>query len=636
MCGINGYIKFKQESEETLAANINAMNDLIIHRGPDEDGVFVESNKPYSIAMGMRRLSIIDLSSGKQPIFSDDKQVVIVFNGEIYNYRELKTKLINEGVTFTTTSDTEVILKLYEKYGVDSFKELDGMFGFSIYDKRINKLYIARDFFGEKPLYYYKNEEHFVWASELKSVVNFIKTKPAINSIGLNLYFRLTYIPAPYTIYENIHKLKQNHFIEFDLNTNAFTIKTIEQEVKSSDKKEDVSLEEAKKTTKELVYESVISRSVSDVPIGTFLSGGVDSSVVSLCLSQHSQNPIDTFSIGFEKKSYDETDKSRVVAKLINSNHHEFIINEKDLTDDVNKILLNFDEPFSDSSSLPTYLVSNRTKEHVKVALTGDGGDEVFGGYNKYYIGKLNTNYTNLVPKGVHNFIKRTTTPLLKTSNDNRGRRFQIKRLLNSIDYSGSDYYWDILSLGYQKDALNDFLLPKYINQDLFSIYKQDTGIEHPKTLSDFRFIDKVTSLEGDMLVKVDRTSMLNSLECRAPFLNKKIWNYTNQLPENYLMKGWDKKFILKEAFRDQFPKDFLDKSKSGFGAPVGDWLKAGLKPELESYISEKELIDQDIFHVDNMINLVKNHISGKEDNTFKVWTFYCFQKWYYNTYEKI
>ncbi|WP_298345922.1 asparagine synthase (glutamine-hydrolyzing) [uncultured Algibacter sp.] len=636
MCGINGYIKFKQESKETLTANINAMNDLIIHRGPDEDGVFVESNKPYSIALGMRRLSIIDLSSGKQPIFSDDKQVVIVFNGEIYNYRELKTKLINEGVTFTTTSDTEVILKLYEKYGVDSFKELDGMFGFSIYDKRINKLYIARDFFGEKPLYYYKDEEHFVWASELKSVVNFIKTKPAINSIGLNLYFRLTYIPAPYTIYENIHKLKQNHFIEFDLNTNAFTINTIEQEVKSSDKKAAISLEEAKKTTKKLVYESVISRSVSDVPIGTFLSGGVDSSVVSLCLSQHSQKPIDTFSIGFEKKSYDETDKSRVVAKLINSNHHEFIINEKDLTDDVNKILLNFDEPFSDSSSLPTYLVSNRTKEHVKVALTGDGGDEVFGGYNKYYIGKLNTNYTNLVPKGVHNFIKRTTTPLLKTSNDNRGRRFQIKRLLNSIDYSGGDYYWDILSLGYQKEALNDFLLPKYINQDLFSTYKEDTGIEHPKSLSDFRFIDKVTSLEGDMLVKVDRTSMLNSLECRAPFLNKKIWNYTNQLPENFLMKGWDKKFILKEAFRDQFPKDFLDKSKSGFGAPVGDWLKAGLKPELESYISEKELIDQDIFHVDNMINLVKNHISGKEDNTFKVWTFYCFQKWYYNTYEKI
>jgi len=192
------------------------------------------------------------------------------------------------------------------------------------------------------------------------------------------------------------------------------------------------------------------------------------------------------------------------------------------------------------------------------------------------------------------------------------------------------------LSLGNQKNALGDFLLPKYLNEDLFDVYKNDTGIEHPKSLTDFRLIDKVTSLEGDMLVKVDRTSMLNSLECRAPFLNKKIWNYTNTLPEDYLMKGWNKKYILKEAFRDQFPQDFLDKSKSGFGAPVGDWLKGSLKNELETYINEKELVDQNIFHADNIITLVQNHISGKEDNTFKVWTYYCFQKWYYNTYKSL
>ncbi|WP_298555605.1 asparagine synthase (glutamine-hydrolyzing) [uncultured Algibacter sp.] len=636
MCGINGYIKFKRESEEQLKADMNKMNTLIFHRGPDEDGVFCESNDSHSIAMAMRRLSIIDLSSGKQPIFSDDKSIVIVFNGEIYNYRELKEKLKNLGVTFKTTSDTEVILKLYEKFGVESFKELDGMFGFSIYDKNKNKLYVARDFFGEKPLYYYKSESQFIWASELKSVVSIIDKKPAINSKGLNLYFRLTYIPAPYTIYEDIHKLKQNHFIEFNLENNNFLIHQIEKETNNKTSKNDISFDEAKRNVKDLMYESVTSRAVSDVPIGTFLSGGVDSSVVSLCLSQFTSKPIDTFSIGFEKKSYDESDKSRVVAKLINSNHHEFIINEKDLAQDVNKILLNFDEPFSDSSSLPTYLVSNRTKDHVKVALTGDGGDEVFGGYNKYYIGKLNTKYTNLIPKGLHNLITSTTSPLLKTSSDKRGKRFKVKRLLNSIDYNGGEYYWDILSLGFQKNALGDFLLPKYLNEELFGVYKEDTGIKHPKTLTDFRLIDKVTSLEGDMLVKVDRTSMLNSLECRAPFLNKKVWNYTNTLPEEYLMKGWNKKYILKEAFRDQFPKDFLDKSKSGFGAPVGDWLKSGLRAELESYINEKELIDQNIFHVDNMINLVKNHISGKEDSTFKVWTFYCFQKWYHNIYNRL
>lgn len=634
MCGINGYIAINKQAKENVQESLSKMNDLIFHRGPDEDGFFCEQTETSTIGMAMRRLSIIDLSSGKQPIFSDDKNIVIVFNGEIYNYRELKEKLKNLGVTFNTTSDTEVILKLYEKFGVESFKELDGMFGFSIYDKNKNKIYIARDFFGEKPLYYYKSENQFVWASELKSIASVIDKKPAINSKGLNLYFRLTYIPAPYTIYEDIHKLKQNHFIEYDVARDTFVINQIEKETNNTVSKKDISFDEAKKDVKDLMYESVTSRAVSDVPIGTFLSGGVDSSVVSLCLSQFTSNPIDTFSIGFEKKSYDESDKSRVVANLINSNHHEFIINEKDLSEDVNKILLNFDEPFSDSSSLPTYLVSNRTKDHVKVALTGDGGDEVFGGYNKYYIGKLNTKYTNMVPKRLHGFVKNATIPLLKTSNDNRGKRFKLKRLLNSIDYNGGDYYWDILSLGFQKNALGDFLLPKYLNDDLFDTYKTDSGITQPKSLTDFRLIDKVTSLEGDMLVKVDRTSMLNSLECRAPFLNKKVWNYTNTLPEEYLMKGWNKKYILKEAFRDQFPQDFLDKSKSGFGAPVGDWLKSSLRKELESYIIEKELIDQDIFHVDNITVLVKNHISGKEDNTFKVWTFYCFQKWYYNIYK--
>jgi asparagine synthase (glutamine-hydrolysing) len=636
MCGINGYIALHNQNEQKVKGLLSKMNDLIFHRGPDEDGFFCENTASSTLGMAMRRLSIIDLSSGKQPIFSDDKSIVIVFNGEIYNYRELKEKLKKLGVTFNTTSDTEVILKLYEKFGVDAFKELDGMFGFSIYDKNKNKVYIARDFFGEKPLYYYKSDTQFIWASELKSVINVIDKKPQLNSKGLNLYFRLTYIPAPYTIYENIHKLKQNHYIAYDVENNTFSIHQIEKETNNATPKIDVSFDEAKKNVRDLMYESVTSRAVSDVPIGTFLSGGVDSSVVSLCLSQFASTPIDTFSIGFEKKSYDESDKSRVVAKLINSNHHEFIINEKDLAEDVNKILLNFDEPFSDSSSLPTYLVSNRTKNHVKVALTGDGGDEVFGGYNKYYIGKLNTKYTNVVPKGLHGFVKNVTSPLLKTSSDKRGKRFKIKRLLNSIDYNGGDYYWDILSLGFQKNTLGAFLLPKYFNDDLFDVYKKDTGITHPKTLTDFRLIDKVTSLEGDMLVKVDRTSMLNSLECRAPFLNKKVWNYTNTLPEDFLMKGWNKKYILKEAFRDQFPKDFLDKSKSGFGAPVGDWLKSSLRAELESYITENDLIDQNIFHVDNIINLVKNHISGKEDNTFKVWTFYCFQKWYHNIYKRL
>ena len=634
MCGINGFIYKNSSGSRSLVSNINDMNNIIVHRGPDDEGIYTETNKDFGLAFGMRRLSIIDLHSGKQPIFSDDKQIIIVFNGEIYNYLELKSELQNKGVKFSTNSDTEVILKLYENEGVSSFKKLDGMFAFSIYDKRKNKVFIARDFFGEKPLYYSNLNNEFVWGSELKSIINKLNLKPQISKKGLNLYFRLTYIPAPYTIYEDIHKLEPNHYLTYDLSSFKFSINSIEQHLADPEKTKP-SLTEAKNKVKEMVYDSIASRSISDVPLGTFLSGGVDSSIVSLCLAQYKSSPIDTFSIGFEKKSYDETDKSRVVAKQIGSNHHEFIIGEKDLKQNIAEILLNFDEPFADSSSLPTYLVSNKTRDFVKVALTGDGGDEMFGGYNKYYMGKMNKNYTKLVPEGLHKFTRQISDPFLKISNDNRGLRFKANRLLNSIDYEGQ-HYWDIISLGYTKNSIDKFLLPSQLNHDIFEWYKDKTGIRNPTSLTDFRTIDKYVSLEGDMLVKVDRTSMLNSLECRAPFLNKKIWNYANTLPENYLMKGWNKKFILKEAFKDQFPKDFLDKSKQGFGVPVGNWLRSSLKTELESYIIKEKLKSQEIFKIQEICELVVNHLSGKVDNTFKVWTFYCFQKWYYNTYQGI
>ncbi len=631
MCGINGYLNLNHESEEQLKVHVNTMNNLIIHRGPDEDGIFAESKPSASIAMAMRRLSIIDLSSGTQPIFSDDKSIVIVFNGEIYNYRALKSRLLNEGVTFKTTSDTEVILKLYEKHGVESFKELDGMFGFSIYDKNLNKLYIARDFFGEKPIYYYSLKDKFIWASELKSIMNILDHKPKISKEGLNLYFRLTYIPAPYTIYEGVKKLEANHYIEFDIDNSNFNIKKINPD--GIGDKQKVSFHQAKNTVKDLVYESVQSRSIADVSLGTFLSGGVDSSVVSLCLAQGADSKIDTFSIGFKRASYDETDKSRLVAKLINSNHHEFKIDEDDLKDNIHDIVLNFDEPFADSSALPTFLVSQKTRTSVKVALTGDGGDEVFGGYNKHYMGKINRNYTSIVPQTMHKMLLNISDSLLKTSNDNRGKRYKLKRLLNSIDYNGQ-FYWDIISLANTSNEVSDLISPNWQIGNIFKEYQIKYNLEKPKNLNDFRKVDRIISLEGDLLVKVDRTSMLNSLECRAPFLNKKLWDYTGTLPENYLLKGWDKKYILKAAFADQFPEKFLDKPKSGFGVPVGNWLRTILRKELESYIDKKSLNKQGIFNAEETIELVEKHLSGNKDNSFKVWSFYCFQKWYYNTYE--
>lgn len=625
MCGINGVYDFNNKNN--LETTVNHMNSLIFHRGPDEDGLFIEKDKNYSIAMGMRRLSIIDLNYGKQPIYSRDRNQVLVFNGEIYNYKIIKKKLIDEGIEFSTDSDTEVIMRLYEKYGVSSFAMLDGMFGFSLYDKSLDKIFICRDFFGEKPIYYFKDNERLYWSSELKSIITSLKKVPEISNQALSLYFQLTYIPAPYTIYKNIHKLEANSYIEFDCITQSLEILPIENIIEDEYDK-NMSFQKAKSITHELVNESIKSRTVSDVPIGTFLSGGVDSSIVSLCLSENTSIPIDTFSIGFEKKSFDESDKSQLVAKLIGSNHHQFTLSDKDLVNDLDRIILNYDEPFADPSALPTFLVSKVTQEHVKVALTGDGGDEVFGGYNKYYMGKMNHIYTQNIPRWIHKAMLPATNLLLKDKSDNRGLKFKLNKLINSVSYD-NNFYSNIISLGFQKSELQYLIQHKVLDKKILNYYIKNK----PKTLKDFREIDKLVSLEGGLLVKVDRASMLNSLECRAPFLNKKLWNFTNQLPDNYLIKGWNKKYLLKESFKDYFPDKFLDKSKRGFGVPVGDWLRSSFRDELLSFIEVEFLKKQDLFNIDFINRIVLDHLSSKKDNSYKVWTFFCFQKWYKNQY---
>lgn len=632
MCGINGLLLNSEIDPIQFSKDLVAMNNLIIHRGPDDSGTFVEVKNGKSIGMAMRRLSIIDLASGHQPMQSRDKSISIVFNGEIYNFKKLKDQLVEQNHHFQTHSDTEVILKLYEAYGVQGFKLLDGMYAFSIYDSKKRKVYIARDYFGEKPLYFLADSDKFIWASELKSIVSTLKRKPSISLDGLNLFFRLTYIPAPFTIYESIFKLEGNHYLEFDLENFNYEIHQIHPESENNKTKQKISFKSAKQQVHDMVFDSVESRTVSDVPIGTFLSGGVDSSIVSLCLSHLNSQKIDTFSIGFEKKSYDETDKSREVAKLIKSNHHEFIISEKDLSQNIDTILSNFDEPFADSSALPTYLVSNKTSKHVKVALTGDGGDEVFGGYNKYYMGKLNARYIATVPQFIHDKINTVSNKILKDKADNRGFKYRLNRLINAVDYSGG-YYWDIISLGFTDSDLKSYLNSNHQKTALFQHYQTKSGIINPKSLNDYMAIDKIMSLEGDMLVKVDRTSMLNSLECRAPFLNRALFEFTRSLPSDYLLKKWNKKYILKSAFESYFPQGFLDKSKRGFGVPVGDWLRAGLREELLTYSEANFLAEQGIFNVDSTTALIQNHLNAKQDNTFKVWCFYCFQKWYSKTY---
>lgn len=631
MCGINGFVSKRVKETKIIEGILDKMNHEIIHRGPDQDGFFAENLEDFSIGMAMRRLSIIDLTTGKQPIFSADNQKVIVFNGEIYNYKSLRQEYLSD-YDFKTNSDTEVIIALYEKYGVQSFAMLDGMFAFSIYDKIVNKVFLARDFFGEKPLYYTLDRDSFYWCSELKSLIKVLPYSPEISKQGLNLYFQLTYIPAPFTIYESISKLEANHYLEFDCTNFIFTIQEIKQNIDSN--YSDFSKEEVTKINHDLVHKSVESRSISDVAIGTFLSGGVDSSIVSLCLAHQSDKKIETFSVGFDKKSFDETDKSRTIAKIINSNHHEFILTEKDLAENISSILFNFDEPFADSSALPTYLVASKTKKFVSVALTGDGGDEVYGGYNKYYMGRLNNNYTKFVPKPIHNFAYNILDRKVHSKEDHRGLLFKAKRFMKAVNYEG-DFYYDIISLAFLENERKDIFNFSNYKRDPLDYYKKIVGT-NTKTLSDFRNIDRLLSLEGDLLVKVDRSAMMSSLECRAPFLNKELWGFTNSLPESYLIHQWDKKHLLKESFKHYFPKDFLNKSKQGFGVPVGDWLRGALKEELLTYIDKKFIEEQNLFNHEIISKLVTNHLESKIDNAFRVWTFYCFQLWYKKMYSKI
>jgi asparagine synthase (glutamine-hydrolysing) len=626
MCGINGLISKQLDFDINNALSV--MNDEIIHRGPDSQGVYSFSKNGKIVGIGMRRLSIIDIESGNQPMFSDDGNLVLVFNGEIYNYIKLRTQLINKfNTNFKSSSDTEVILHLYANYGVKSFGMLDGMFAFTLIDKKNNKIFIARDFFGEKPLFYLKNDDTIIWASELKSIKKVFEKDLVMSKRALALFFQLTYIPAPFTIYENVFKLEPNRFIEIDLESLDLKIDFIGEPEKDLDYA-GISFQNAKKVNHDLVMKSIESRSISDVPLGTFLSGGVDSSIISLGLSKISDIKIDTFSIGFEKKSFDETEKSRIVAGLIGSNHHELIITNKSMISHSHDVILNFDEPFADSSALPTYMVSKLACNSVKVALTGDGGDEVYGGYNKYYIGMINSNYTKYISQKNHQRILNFYNYFNHSSNDERGVKYKIRKLLNAISYD-DDYYFNIISLGFEKNDLCYLLREDYlIEGELAQLFKSPVNC-----LTDFREMDRKFSLEGDMLVKVDRASMLTSLECRAPFLNKDIWSFTCSLPEKFLINGFDKKYLLKESFKDYFPNNFLDKSKKGFEVPVGDWLRNIFKEELLGYTESEFLRKQGIFKGDYIRQLVDKHISSAEDNTFKIWTFYCFQKWYNNIY---
>lgn len=623
MCGIIG--AYINKSNDLDVEKFNIIRDKLSYRGPDSGGTFNHNN----IFLGHRRLSIIDLDTGNQPMFDAKGEISIVFNGEIYNFLTIKEELKTLGVIFKTNSDTEVILEGYLAWGLeDCLKRLEGMYAFSIWDNQKKKLFVVRDKFGEKPLYYTQDENGVYFASELKAIVPFIyKTK--ISKKALNLFFSLTYIPAPYTIYENVFKLEPGYFLEIsDSGVQEKQFYNLLEQFEEADKHKIQSYEEAKKQLRDLLFESVRLRMVSDVPLGAFLSGGIDSSIVSAIMSNVSEKPVNTFSIGFKEKAYDESERAKLVADHIQSNHHVYFVDHNDLLGIVDETLSYFDEPFGDSSAIPSMIVAKKAREKVTVVLTGDCADELFGGYEKYlakhYTDKYNA-YPKIARKAFESFVK-----LIPHANATNHTLRKMKKVITSASLQPDEQYKQLCSLGYNVEEKSKLLKPNFaedVSQHITKYFNERSGDELSKTFySDVKLV-----LEGDMLTKVDRACMLNSLEARVPFLDSKIVEFSARLPHVFKILGTDKKKILKETFADLLPEEALTFSKKGFGIPIRIWFQKELKEELLSLLSEDFLICQNIFNISYVNKIVEEHMSNKENHSSKLWQLFVFQKWYKN-----
>lgn len=626
MCGITGILSFNNTITEK---EITSLSNSLYHRGPDDKGIFSNGK----VALGHQRLSVIDLVTGQQPMLSDDKRVVIVYNGEIYNYKEIKSELESEGILFKTTSDTEVIIKAYQHYGLTGMlSKLEGMFAFAIYDKDKEKIYLVRDRFGEKPLFYYKNKDAFYFASELKAIKKFIKS-PEIDIQALNLFFSLTYIPAPYTIYKDVKKIQQSHYLEIDL-SGSYQLKNyyeLAENINSFDYIQDY--EKAKTKLRELLFHSVKERMISDVPLGAFLSGGIDSSIIAAVMSRLSEKPIKTFTIGFKEKQFDESKRAEIISKHIGSDHTVHFLTVNDLLDVVDEVIEHFDEPFGDSSALPTYFVSKITRQYVKVALTGDGADELFGGYEKYlapyYAEKFNS-----LPELLKNIIKNGTQVIPNTPITSHLLR-KSKKVINNAALNHFDIHFNLMSLGFNEDERKSLIKQNYYRPVKPEIKKYYNRIDRTNEMDKGFYTDIMLVLEGDMLTKVDRMSMQHSLETRVPFLDSRIVEFSQKLPPEFKILNRNKKRILKDTFKDLLPDETLKFSKRGFGVPINFWFKNELRNELESVLNEKEIEKQGLFNFDEIKRLLDEHLNSQANHTTKLWCLFVFQKWYKGSFNK-
>lgn len=623
MCGIAGFTQFNHPMGDV--DTLKEMGNAIYHRGPDAGGEYLDEH----VGLAHRRLAIIDLSeAGNQPMFSADEQLVIAFNGEIYNFLDLRDALEKQGHTFKTHTDTEVILALYEKEGVDCLEKLNGMFAFALWDKNKQELFIARDRIGKKPLYYFSHNNRFAFASEIKSLLTLPDIPREVRTDAVYDFFAYQYVPDPKSIFKHVHKLPPGHYMT--VNSHGMDIKQYwDISLKNVSRKSD---EELTTQLLDIATTCTKRRMISDVPLGAFLSGGIDSSGVVAMMAKNSDKPVKTCSIGFDEKRFNETEFAKIVADKYKTEHHELTVHSN-VKDNLEKIVRYFDEPFADPSLVPTYFVSELARQQVTVAVAGDGGDEVFAGYTKYSVDDIENRLRNKFPHWLRKGVFPKLANLLAKSNATVCRKG--KSLLTSLSLEPAmgfylsnamidDRHWSALIKPEVKNDLGDYH-PSKLTTDA---YERCDGPDH---LAKILYTDIKTYLPGGILVKVDRMSMANSLEVRAPILDKEVLEFAATVPSNMKFRDGEKKYILKEAFKPLLPDDILYRKKMGFSVPLANWLRGEVKELAESYLFTKSQGIQQFFDMDKVKEFWQQHQSGKADHSTMLWSMLMFQMWWFN-----
>jgi asparagine synthase (glutamine-hydrolysing) len=639
MCGIAGWINLdkSRSSQDHTEAVLHSMCERIVHRGPDSEGLWLDDQ----VALGMRRLSIIDLKTGNQPVFSEDRSVIVMMNGELYNYREVRSDLEKRGHKFTTKTDTEILPHLYQEYGDALVDHLNGMYAFALWDTRKKKLLIARDRFGEKPLYYGVFDGKLIWASEPKAILAHPSVKPELDLNALRHYVSFDYVPAPMSIYKGIHKLPAAHVlvVEYgEVRTRRYwdiswkgSSWSANGYLSQQGPMAPDTIEVKAWELRELLSDAVRMRLVADVPLGILLSGGIDSSTVAAFAVQHATEKVKTFSIGFEEDSFDESKYARRVAKHLNTEHYEEKLSAEKAGDLISEIGKWLDEPLSDGSLIPTFLLAQFVRKHVTVALGGDGGDELFAGYPMYYAHKVAAKY-NAIPEFVRSGLIEPIVNNLPVSTNNMSFDYKAKRFVRASksDVIERHHSWFGSFAAGQHESLLTRDVLEHTNADIYRGVRELVEASDAKNvIEQMQYADINFYMAEDILTKVDRAAMAVSLETRAPFLDPRVGQFAASIPVEYKLKGKSGKHILKTAMKDLLPNNILHRPKKGFGIPIAEWLKGRLSPLMNDMLSPERLKTQGLFNTNYVQKLIKEHESSRASHHKELWTLLVFQLWY-------